>query len=250
MRLSHSGMFITRLAYLILALIASIYTGRAFIKMSDLLEPGGDISKNSFYLFKKRIRDKLTQNGLLNKLDSASEIVRRKLLDQMSNIHGETVSLSRVNSVFGVFVWAQNLCSDMQNVLKVVLREQAELRDRGELSLTIWAQKSAELAPLTFYMPNDPIRDIRVFQSIICCGSTQLIFELRGPIKAPRDPQVLFFHVKQLSGRFACPKIDFKLIQKHQKLNYRGTMIQFHHVYLTSSQYRRFARRFYHVIDR
>ena len=42
--------------------------------------------------------------------------------------------------------------------------------------------------------------------------------------------------MKQHSGRFACPNIDFKLMQKHQKLNYRGTMIQFHHVYLTSGQ--------------
>ena len=48
---------------------------------------------------------------------------------------------------------------------------------------------------------------------------TQRFFKLRGPIKAPRDPQVLLFNVKQLLGRFACPNIDFELMQKHQKLH-------------------------------
>ena len=54
-------------------------------------------------------------------------------------------------------------------------------------------------------------------------------------MKALRDPQVLFFHVKEFSGRFEFPNIIFKLIQKQQKPHYRVTMSQFSHLYLTSS---------------
>ena len=53
-------------------------------------------------------------------------------------------------------------------------------------------------------------------------------------MKALRDPQVLLFHLKQLSGRFAFPNTIFKLMQKQQKRHYRVTMSQFSHLYLTS----------------
>ena len=41
-----------------------------------------------------------------------------------------------------------------------------------------WGQSSlVGFLPLTFYIPNDPIRDIRVFQSIICYGPKSVNFQ-------------------------------------------------------------------------
>jgi len=75
------------------------------------------------------------------------------------------------------------------------------------------------------------------------------ISELRRPIKAPRDPQGLLFHVKQLSGRFAFPNTIFKRMQKQQKRHYRVTMSQFSHLYLTSSQGRFVSKEYKWILE-